>query len=373
MRLSRSATALVLCLPLLLAILLMGACGGDDPPPEPSEPASGALDLGPVADEPVAYAQVQTLFDRNCVACHPAVNASLDLTAGNSYAEVVGAQALEAPDLVRVVAGDPDSSFLYLKVAGFAGLGDIPAYGTRMPPSAPRLPADEIRILRDWIAQGAKNEDGETVSAGAVATAGSLPQFTGAPSAAVERGTGTLVGRVIDAQRTPLAGAIVTLLLKGEDLPGGEEHVRAAITGPDGRYRLPEVPEGRIELKAYAPNTIYVSQVLEVVADGTATADFGLPDRIVDNPRISRPAVTTAGATTRLALTLDGTSLDRNYTVAVNVAAGRVFELRALTDAEGEPRPGEWTRELTDAPGGEWIFLAVDETCNVSEFLRVSS
>lgn len=368
----RPASVLASVLATLTLALGITACGGGDSG-GPSAQEPGGLDLGPVASEPVAYSQVQEIFTTKCSGCHPVVNSALDLTPGRSYEEIVGVPAVEAPGLVRVVAGDPAASFLYLKVVGFPGLGDVPAVGTRMPPMAPRLPDEEIRVLRDWIAQGAKNENGQTVSKNAVPVRGAQPTFTGAPQATREEGTGTLVGRVTDQRGRPITGAIVTLLLKGSSFPDGEEHVRAALTGPDGRYRMPNVPVARIELKAYAPNTIYVSRVLEVTEGGSSTADFGLPDRKIRNPEISKPEVTSTAGSTRLALTLAGRSLDRNYTVAVNVGTLRVFELRAITDAQGATQPGEWTRELAGSFTGDWIFLAVDETCNVSEFLRVRS
>lgn len=359
--------------------LLAGAaaCGGGDDdksaaPATSTEP--GGLDLGPVSDTPVAYSDVQKIFTSKCQGCHPIVNDAIDLSPEKSYSDIVGVPAVEAPGLVRVVAGDPAASFLYLKMVGFPGLGDIPAIGTRMPPMAARLPESDLRVIRDWIAQGAKNEQGQTVSKNAVPIRGAQPTFTGAPQATEETGTGTLTGVITDQRGAPIKGAIATLLLKGSQFEDGEEHLRAAITNADGRYTLPDVPVGRIEVKAYAPDTIYVARVLEVTENGSATADFGLPDRNIKNPKLSAPKVTVSGGSTKLALRVDGSNLDRNYTIAVNPAVGRVFEIRALTDAQGETIPGEWTREIAgETFTGEWIFLAADETCNVSEFLRVPS
>jgi len=345
---------------LLAAALGLAACGGGE-----KQATSAAAT--------VPFGRVQQFFDKNCVQCHPTVNPSLDLRRGRSYAQIVGAPAVEAPGLVRVVAGDPDASFLYLKVNGFPELGDIPAVGTRMPPMAPRLPESEIRVLRDWILQGAKNAQGRTVSASAVPVAGARPTFTGAPDAERERGGGAIAGRVLDQRGRPLAGAVVTLLLRGSDLPDGEEHVRAAFTDRAGRYTLADAPTGRVELKAYAPRRIYVSRVLEVADGKTARADFGLPDRRIANPIVSAPRVAPRAGGVRLSLRLAGFSLDRNYTVAINPAAGRVYELRALTDAQGATRPGVWTRDLRGRFSGRWIFMAVDETCNVSDFLVVRS
>jgi Planctomycete cytochrome C len=48
-----------------------------------------------------------------------------------------------------VVAGDPCSSVLYLKVT------EAPPFGARMPSSGPPfLKAEELRLVHDWIAEG---------------------------------------------------------------------------------------------------------------------------------------------------------------------------------------------------------------------------
>lgn len=317
---------------------------------------------------PVSFAQVQKVFDVRCAGCHPSVNPALNLTAGKSYRAIVGVGSVEAPGQVLVVAGDPKRSFLLTKMAGDPSLGDIPPVGTRMPPGQPVLPANEIATVRDWIAQGAKNQAGKTVSANRVPVDASIPTFTGAPKAQVETGSGTVVGRITDQRGKPIAGAVVTLLLKGPQFPDGEEHVRAELTDAKGRYTLPKAPLGRVELKAYAPRHIYVAKLFEVAEGQTVTADIGLPDRKVANPTIASPRVQRVGAGTRLSMRQTGFSLDRNYSVAVNVDARRVFELRA---PKNETREGNWVRKLPGAYKGRWIFFAADQTCNISDFLVV--
>ena len=319
--------------------------------------------------DPVAFSQVQQVFTKNCVGCHPSVNGAIDLRPGKSYASIVGVEAIEAPGRVRVIAGDPAASFVYEKIAGHPDLGDVPSVGTRMPPAAPQLPREEIETVGRWIAQGAKNDAGETVSANAVQTAGSRPTFTGAARVSTDTGDGTISGQVLNGKRKPISGAIVTLLLKGEQFPDGEEHLRAAITNAQGRYRLANAPVGRVELKAYAPKSIYVSKAIEVASGATTNADFGLPGRKIQNPTISNPAVRRISGGVQLSLRLAGFSLDRNYTIAVN--AGRVYELRARKNAAGETQEGVWKRKLKGSFKGKWVFLAVDETCNGSEFLVV--
>ena len=333
----------------MLGVLVAGlpaACGGDD------EGAS-------VPDVP--YARVQAVFEKyGCTGCHPGVNPSLDLRAGKSYDDLVGVEALEDPRLYRVVAGDPGKSFLYLKVGGEAPIFDIPAIGTRMPPQAPPIAAADLATIRDWILGGAKDQNGKT-GGPEVATPGAPPAgIAGSKLATKQTGTGTITGTVVSQARRPIEGALVTLLLQGEQLEGGEEHYRVARTDASGRFTLAEAPAGRFLLKAYAPDSIYVSRIVALDDGETETIEFGLPERVVGNPTIADPKVEGL----QLSMVVRGSNLDGNYTLAVNPGAGLVFELHN-TDNE----PGRWATTIPEQLRGPWIFMAVDEQCNVSDFL----
>lgn len=346
---------------LALAAGLAGCGGGGDQAGEAAPPVSE--DLGPK----VEYAQVQGVFEQyGCTGCHPSVNPALDLTAGKSYDQLVGIQALEDPTLYRVVAGDPGRSFVYLKVGGDAPVADIPAVGTRMPPRAPPIAPADLDLLRRWILQGAVGPDGKT-GGPEVPTPGSPPRDLDVPAATVTEGDGTIAGTVVDQRFQPIEGALVTMLLKGAGLPGGEEHYRVVVTDAAGRFTLDRAPEGQFLLKAYAPNTIYVSRIVAVSAGETQEINFGLPDRQIPNPAISEPKVEPiGGGGDGLSMKVDGFDLDPNYTLAVNPGAGLVFELHNASGA-----PGVWRAETEEPLEGPWIFLAVDKSCNVSEFLTV--
>ncbi len=312
----------------------------------------------------VPYARIQGLFAKyGCTSCHPFVNPSLNLQRGRSYADLVGIRAVEDPTLYRVVAGDPGKSFLYLKVGGDPPLFDIPAIGGRMPPDQPPIAASDRNLIRDWILGGAKDVDGKT-GGPEVKTPGSPPTGLGSTSlATAPSGKGTIRGTVFDQRRRPIAGALVTLLLQGDTLEGGEEHYRVAQTDAAGRFKLARAPAGRFILKAYAPKSIYVSRIVALKAGATATIEFGLPRRVIPNPVISAPRVTAS----RLSLQVQGSGLDGNYTLAVNPRSGRVFELHRPNNA-----PGRWTRTMSQRLPGAWVFLAVDHQCNVSDFLTVA-
>lgn len=324
-----------------------------------SSKATGAANT-----QQVAYAQVQSLFSKyGCTACHPGVNPSLNLRPGKSYANLVGVRALEDPRLYRVVAGDPGRSFLFLKVGGDPPIADIPAIGGRMPPSAPPIAKADIELIRTWIEQGAKGPDGKT-GGPKVTTPGSPPTGLGdVEEAASATGSGTIAGTVIDQQRRPIAGALVTILLKGASQQAGEEHYRVAQTDRVGRFRLDHAPAGRFLLKAYAPNSIYVSRIVALGAGKTQNVQFGLPNRVIQNPSIAGARVQGKS----LSMTVRGNNLDGNYTLAVNPRSGLVYELRHAND-----RPGRWTRTIPRRLPGAWVFLAVDHLCNVSRFLTVA-
>jgi hypothetical protein len=350
MTLSAMAQARVLALFLVLAL---AACGGSDR----EETAEGDG-----SSEAVSYGQVQAVWEKyGCVGCHPGVNPSLDLREGRSYAELVGVRALEDPRLVRVVAGDPERSFLYLKLGGAPPVADIPAIGTRMPPRAPPVDEADLELVRTWIEQGAKNATGRT-GGPRVPTPGTPPSELDVESATRPRGTGTITGSVVSQRRKPIAGALVTLLLKGADLEGGEEHYRVAVTDRSGRFTLRRAPAGSYLLKAYAPKTIYVSRIVALDEGETQRIEFGLPNRVVPNPRIAAPRVDGR----QLSLRVTGSDLDGNYTLAVNPRAGLVFELHNTDNA-----PGTWRATIDDRLEGPWVFMAVDENCNVSDFVTV--
>jgi len=92
-----------------------------------------------------------------CVNCHTSIGrvppAGLDLTAGNSYSRLVGVSSVERPGVLRVVAGDPDNSYLVHKLEGRSDI-----VGGRMPRgTGPFLTDGQMLVIRRWIAEGAQN------------------------------------------------------------------------------------------------------------------------------------------------------------------------------------------------------------------------
>jgi len=99
-----------------------------------------------------------SIFSPRCAtaACHDATTRSGDLSLedGASYGELVGVEpdieiAREA-GLLRVDPGDPENSFLLIKLEG-----PPPSQGSRMPQIGPPLDDAEIDLIRAWIESGA--------------------------------------------------------------------------------------------------------------------------------------------------------------------------------------------------------------------------
>ena len=129
----------------ILLPLSLAACGGDDP-------------AGAGGDIPAHLPSIQAdIFDRRCnmPACHSTKSHAGDLVLedGVSHGQLVGVAATLAPTKIRVVAGDPDASFLLDKVVPPVDSSE----GMVMPWGAPEgLASHEVAALRGWIEQGAQ-------------------------------------------------------------------------------------------------------------------------------------------------------------------------------------------------------------------------
>ena len=236
-----------------------------------------------------------------------------------------------------------------------------PAIGTRMPPQAP---ADRRGGHRRSSATGSSAErraDDGRLAGPEVTTPGSpATGIREAELATRQTGTGTITGTVVDQQRRPLAGALVTLLLRGERLRAGRSTTASPRRTPRGGSRSIDAPAGRFLLKAYGPRATtspgsWPSRMARsrTVESGCRTASSQPADR-----RRSVQGL-------QLSLDVRGSNLDGNYTLAVNPGAGRRRAAQHQTTHPGAGRP----RSPRRCPA--WIFMAVDEQCNVSEFLTV--
>jgi methionine-rich copper-binding protein CopC len=131
---------------------LLGACAGNGAGLDANGDPAGAGNAPP----PPLTADFQSIQDNVftpiCVRCHSGAAApeGLQLDTAHSYALLVGVPSTEEPNLLRVKANAPDSSYLVLKLEGASGI-----VGAQMPLGGPPLPQSTIDVIRQWISDGA--------------------------------------------------------------------------------------------------------------------------------------------------------------------------------------------------------------------------
>lgn len=105
----------------------------------------------PGPGEPVLWSDVQPILLKACVECH-SDNSRLDAPPEGLRLDSLD-NVLKGGDRLAVLPDNPDMSELWRRVAGLAD--------PRMPYDGPPwLPDDDIRLIRDWIAQGAPDANG---------------------------------------------------------------------------------------------------------------------------------------------------------------------------------------------------------------------
>jgi hypothetical protein len=92
-----------------------------------------------------------------CTQCHNAVGQlfnGLNLAPAVAYANLVGVASRGKPGAIRVIAGDPENSYLIHKLEGRPGI-----VGLRMPFIGPPFLTDgQILVIKRWIELGARND-----------------------------------------------------------------------------------------------------------------------------------------------------------------------------------------------------------------------
>lgn len=107
----------------------------------------------PPVEEVVTFSFVQeNVLDVSCAlsGCHADAEFP-NLSAGQSHAKIV--DVLSSQGLKLVEPGDPDNSYLFIKIAGGAGMS-----GQLMPYGGAPLPDASIDAVRKWIADGALDD-----------------------------------------------------------------------------------------------------------------------------------------------------------------------------------------------------------------------
>ena len=106
--------------------------------------------------ELVGWEGVFALISFRC-GCHDAEQREggmWDLTDEESaWDALVGTPSNDVPGVLRVDPGDPDASYMFLKVTDRQF--EVGGAGDRMPPTGFALPEDDVELIREWIAEGA--------------------------------------------------------------------------------------------------------------------------------------------------------------------------------------------------------------------------
>jgi hypothetical protein len=103
----------------------------------------------------VFFPEVLAIIQAECF-CHisPMPSGMLDLRDDMAYASLVDTPSVQVPAVARVTPGDPDNSYLYLKLLGEQA--SVGGGGTRMPQGGTMLPDQQLDLVRYWILGGAQ-------------------------------------------------------------------------------------------------------------------------------------------------------------------------------------------------------------------------
>jgi hypothetical protein len=136
----------------------------------------------------------ENVFTPICSKCHIGASApeGLELDAAHAYDDLVGVPSVEEPNVERVNPGNPDLSYMVLKIEGAAGIE-----GAQMPFGETPLPQTTIDAIRQWITNGAPN----------VPAAAAAAEARGCAAQADSRGLHPRGGRIADQRDDPDARA----------------------------------------------------------------------------------------------------------------------------------------------------------------------
>ncbi|MGD9634514.1 MAG: c-type cytochrome domain-containing protein [Pirellulales bacterium] len=186
------------------------------------------------AAEPIDYVkQIEPIFVAHCAKCHGEAKAQAKLRLNTA----AGLQEKLAADPKLIVAGKPDESELYQRLV-------LPADNSkRMPKGADPLPEADVKLIAEWITQGAALAVATTATpapapaaepAAKAAEKPPLPEVAAAPQAAIDKLTA--------------AGARVMPLFAGSNLldvsfaprsePAGDAEVALLTEVADQVYTL---------------------------------------------------------------------------------------------------------------------------------------
>ena len=149
----------------IIGVVCAGGCAGNgDGLNAQGQPISaGGGSSGPITAD--LQSIEDNVFTPICSKCHIGASApeGLHLDAANAYNDLVGVPSAEEPKFLRVDPGNPDLSYMVLKIEGAPGIE-----GGQMPLGETPLPQATIDAIRQWIANGAPNVPASAAAASQV-------------------------------------------------------------------------------------------------------------------------------------------------------------------------------------------------------------
>jgi hypothetical protein len=248
----------------ILVIGLLAGCAGNGdglnaqglPIGSSSSSSSGGSSSGGSSGGGAVTADFQSIQDNVftpiCSKCHIGASApeGLQLDAAHSYNLLVGVPSAEEPNFDRVKPGDPDHSYMILKIEGAAGID-----GGQMPLGETPLPQATIDAMRQWVTNGALNDSTSQSAALAQAITREAAQaFAVESTAPIDR---TVVARPPRQIIVAFTRAVDASLVN--DTTVRLEHLSAADQGADGPDGSAEPIAASVALAPRNPSVLLIT------------------------------------------------------------------------------------------------------------------
>jgi hypothetical protein len=219
----------ILCATLLSVACASGCAGNGDGLDQNGQPITpGSMTGGAI--QPTLESLEENVFTTICSICHLGAGApeGLHLDAAHAYNARVGVPSAEEPSFLRVNPGNPDSSYMILKIENAPGIE-----GSQMPLNLPPLPQATMDAMRQWVANGAPNVPAAAAASQVFAVQGTVPVDKSTVNAPLAR---ILVSFTQDVDASLVNESTVTLERMGD----ADLDPEAAVTAVSGT-KIPAV------------------------------------------------------------------------------------------------------------------------------------